>query len=123
MTGLTFGEFFKERRIAGGQTLREFCLTNGFDPGNISRIERGRFAPPQNSETLEKYAKALGIENGSDQWIEFCDLAAASGGKIPSDLMDDKELLAKLPVLFRTLRGSPVPAEKLDELIELVRKS
>ena len=118
-----FGKYIKGLRTRKRQTLRDFCSKHGLDPGNYSRVERGRFPAPQKQETLEKYATAFGFSRGSEEWIEFFDMAAASRGEIPSDLLDDEQLLEKLPVLFRTLRGSPVPADRLDELIELVRKS
>jgi hypothetical protein len=56
---------------------------------------------------LEKYAGALGLERGSDDWLKLFDLAAASRGQLPKDLLSDEELLEKLPALFRTLRGRP----------------
>jgi transcriptional regulator with XRE-family HTH domain len=118
-----FGDYIKGLRVKQKQTLRDFCLAHGIDPGNYSRLERGRFPAPQKTEILEKYALALGLRRGSDEWVEFFDMAAASRGEIPADLLNDEQVLQKLPVLFRTLRGSPVPADKLDELIELVRKS
>jgi transcriptional regulator with XRE-family HTH domain len=121
--GTAFGKLLKKLRIAKGLTLREFCQANKLDPGNYSRLERGHFPPPQKEELLEKYATALGLHRGSDEWLEFFDLAAASRGEIPKDLLTDEELLEKLPVLFRTLRGSGVPADKLDDLIEKVRRS
>jgi transcriptional regulator with XRE-family HTH domain len=117
-----FGGFFKQRRIALGLTLREFCRRNGLDPGNISRLERGLLPPPQGRETLENYAKLLGLPKGSDEWYTFFDLAAAETGRIPAELLEDKELLAKLPILFRTLRGQKVPDEQLDELVRKIRK-
>ncbi len=119
----TFGEHLKSLRIAQRITLREFCERHGFDPGNYSRLERGRFPAPQREDILEKYALALGISRGTDDWLEFFDKAAVSRGHLPSDLLEDEELLQKLPVLFRTLRGLPIPAEKLDDLIEEVRRS
>ena len=102
--------------------MRDFCLENGIDPGNYSRLERGMFPPPQKEELLERYAVALGLARGSDEWIEFFDTAAACRGQLPRDLCED-ELLEKLPVLFRTLRGSPVPSGDLDELIKKIRKA
>lgn len=122
MSTKAFGEYLKELRRKKGMTLREFCLANGIDPGNYSRLERGVFAPPQKEEILERYATALGVARGSDQWFEFFDLAAAARGEIPKDLRSDEEVLAKLPLLFRTLRGSLLPPEKLDELVERLRK-
>jgi transcriptional regulator with XRE-family HTH domain len=123
MAAKTFGQFVKSLRIERRQTLRDFCATNGIDPGNWSRLERGRFAAPHGDEILQKYASALGISRGTDQWIEFFDLAAVSRGQLPSDLLADEELLEKLPALFRTLRGTPVAPEKLDDLIDDVRRS
>ena len=38
---------FSGHRKALGLTLREFCRRNGFDPGNVSRLERGLVPPPQ----------------------------------------------------------------------------
>jgi transcriptional regulator with XRE-family HTH domain len=119
----SFGEYFKERRIAKGVTLRAFCLENGFDPGNISRLERGLLGPPHSHEKIEEYARALGIKEGSDEWIEFFDRAAAESGRIPKDLLSDEELVDKLPVLFRTLRGQKVDPKKLEELAETIRRT
>jgi transcriptional regulator with XRE-family HTH domain len=121
--GSPFGEMLKRLRTEKRITLREFCLTNRFDPGNYSRIERGHFPPPQKPEIIEKYAIALGVQRGSDAWLELFDLAAASRGQLPKDLMDDKELLRKLPVLFRTLRGSAVADDTLDDLVEKIREA
>ena len=36
MIAKTFGNFFKQKRISLGLTLREFCRINELDPGNIS---------------------------------------------------------------------------------------
>lgn len=118
----TFGEFIKKVRVASEVTLREFCEAHGFDPGNYSRMERGLFPPPQREDLLEKYALALGLKKGSDGWYEFFDLAATTRGQLPKDLLSDEELVEKLPVLFRTLRGSKVPADKLDDLIKKARE-
>ncbi len=115
----TFGAFFKKRRMALGLTLREFCHENGLDAGNLSRLERGLMPPPQGAK-LAAYAETLGLKEGSDDWYEFFDLAAAERGRIPEDLKT-KEVLDKLPILFRTLRGQKVPDDKLDELVDLVK--
>jgi transcriptional regulator with XRE-family HTH domain len=117
-----FGGFFKRRRIALGKTLRRFCHENGLDPGNISRLERGILPAPQGREIVESYAKCLKLKRGSDEWYEFFDLAAAETGRIPQEILDDPEVLEKLPILFRTLRGQKVPDEKLDELVRKIRK-
>ena len=117
-----FGEFFKSKRMELGLTLREFCRTNGFDAGNISRIERGLARAPQSSELRAKYAAALGIKEGTDDWLTFFDLAAADLGQIPEDLQNDEKLLKSLPLLFRTVRDSDLSEEELKKLIEALRK-
>lgn len=116
-----FGKFFKERRIALKKTLRQFCFENKWDPGNISKMERGLLPPPQSREKLEDYAKLLKIKKGSDDWYTFFDLAAAETGRIPDDLMEGKKIEDKLPIFFRTLRGQKVPNDKLEELIKKLR--
>jgi transcriptional regulator with XRE-family HTH domain len=123
MSPNAFSKLLRRLRVDQGMTLREFCLKNGFDPGNYSRLERGLYPPPESHECLEKYACALGLVPGSDTWLEFFDVAAAERGRIPDDLMSDAEVVEKLPVLFRTIRGTPLSSEQLDQLIEKVRRS
>ncbi len=119
----SFGSFVKSLRLAGGLTLRVFCEQHGFDPGNVSRLERGLRTPPQDEKKQVEYATALGLTAESPQWQEFLDRAAAARGELPKDLLEDEEVVEKLPLLFRTLRGGPVPPEKLDDLVEKVRRS
>lgn len=119
----SFGQYFKERRIASGKTLRAFCEEHGFDAGNLSKLERGKLNAPESDEKIEQYAVALGLQPGSTEWFEFFDKAAAERGRLPSDLASDEEILAKLPVLFRTLRGARIDSEHLDALIERIRRT
>lgn len=116
-----FGEFFKARRIAIKKTLRQFCIENGLDPGNISKLERRLLPPPQSREKLEEYASYLKIKKGSDDWYTFFDLAAAETGRIPEDIMTKEKIEDKLPILFRTLRGQKVSDENLEKLIRMLR--
>ena len=116
-----FGEFFRRRRVELGLTLRRFCLEAGLDPGNVSKIERG-LLPPPGREKLEEYGRHLKLQPGSDAYLEFFDLAAAESGRLPGDLLENEELMDKLPVLFRTIRGQRVTPEKLDALIEFIRR-
>ena len=117
-----FGEFFKEKRIALGMTLRQFCEHYELDPGNISKIERSKMAPPTNEEKLRRYAEYLKIEIDSAEWQEFQDLAAISAGKIPADLQDH-DTLARLPVLFRKMREGKFSEDELNEIIKKVKES
>ncbi|MBI2922029.1 MAG: helix-turn-helix domain-containing protein [Planctomycetes bacterium] len=116
-----FGELFKELRTATGLTLREFSAKQRLDAGNLSKLERGLLKPPQSREKLEEYAKALRLKNGSDAWFEFFDTAAADAGLIPDEVMSNAEVVDKLPLLFRSLRGKRIPEEKIKELIRVIR--
>lgn len=120
---MTFGQFFKKMREKRGLSLRQFCVKNKVDPGNISKLERSLMPPPQSREKLEQYASFLRIGQGSPEWYEFFDLAAANSGKIPADILSDENLMKKLPLVFRTIRGQKISKEKLEELVEVIRKA
>ena len=117
-----FGTFIKELRAKRRLGLREFCLAHGHDPSNWSKIEREVLSPPRDEDTLRKWAKQLGIKPGSDDWHKFFDYAAVDAGRIPNHVLNDEELLAKLPLLFRTLSGNKPTAKQLDNLIKLLRR-
>lgn len=118
-----FGPYLKELRAARRITLREFCKKATADPGNISKIERGVWPPPQDHEILERYASALELKEGTDEWYRFFDNAAADKGILPQDLMADEEVVKMLPVFFRTLRGEKPTPEEMKALVEKLRKS
>ncbi len=117
----SFGEFFKDRRVTLGLTLRQFASNFSLDPGNLSKMERGLLPPPQNKEKLEEYAQYLNLKKGSDNWYEFFDLAATETGRIPDEILSDAEVMNQLPLLFRTFRGQKVPEDKLDKLIKKIK--
>lgn len=114
-----FGEFLKTLRMKTGKTLRAFCQDNGIDPGNWSRLERGKMVISQ-GEKLDEYAQKLSVEKNSDDYYTLCDLASAARGEIPVDIMSDDAVVAKLPLLFRRLRQD---GSDLDEIINIVKKS
>lgn len=118
----SFHKYFEELRKKSRLTLRDFCIKAGADPANISRMERGYMPPPKNREILERYATALGLKEGSDEWYQFFDLASISQGMVPEDIMTDTELAGKLPAFFRTLRGQKPTPEEMKNLAELIRK-
>ncbi len=119
-TPQAFGQYFKDLRVKQGLTLRQFCLSNGFDPGNISKLERG-ILTPHSKDKLSEYATALGLKEGSDAWIEFFDLAAVAGGMLSH--ITSEALIKRVPLLFRTLDNKDLDESKLDKLIELIKKS
>ena len=116
-----FGEMLKELRLKRELTLRKFCLITGVDPGNLSRWERGVSAPPADGP-IERFAAALGLEQGTDEFDDFFAAAALSKGRIPKKVLSDEELVAKLPMFFRTLDGKKLTEEQLDALIELIKE-
>lgn len=118
-----FGPNLKALRLARKISLRQFSIDAEADPGNISRIERGILPPPQNREILIRYAKALGLEEASDEWFNFFDYASAERGMIPGDLMKNDDIVNFLPAFFRTLRGNKPSDEEMGSIIELIRNS
>lgn len=116
----TFGEAFKTHRLALKMSLRQFCEANGFDPANISKLERGLLPPPK-AERLRTYALALKLAENTDSWYEFCDLASAAKCEFPEDLRD-AELIPQLPALFRTMRGGSPSDEQLTHIVNMLRK-
>jgi len=110
-----FPGWVRQRREEIGLTLRSFALETGIDPGNLSRYERGVLPAPQDPKTLTKIATVLKLKPGTVAFQHFLDLAASSAGRIPPDLANNPEILARMPFLFRTAR------KKLtrDELLRL----
>jgi len=119
-TAQTFGEFFRQRRVATGLTLRSFCNRFGFDPAYISRVETDLLAPPSDKDKLSALAKALGITQDSMAWVDFFDLAYLAKGRVPVDILADKKSQRFLPLLFRTVRGQRLSKKKLQELVNLI---
>ena len=49
-------------------------------------------------------------------------MATISAGRIPHDIMSDEEVLPHLPILLRTITGKKLTEDKLEALIELIKK-
>jgi transcriptional regulator with XRE-family HTH domain len=120
---MSFGNLVKDLRIAQKKTLRQFCLDHGHDPSNWSKLERGINPPPRDEKTLERWAKQLGLKGGTPEWQTFMDLADVARGEIPRDIIEDAELVKKLPVFFRSVRGAELGEKELDGLIRKVREA
>lgn len=118
-----FGDLVAARRQELRLTLRKFAALAQMDAGNLSRIERGVAAPPQAEEVLARMADALALAPGTPERERFVDFAVTANGRIPTDLMADDEVMASLPLLFRTLRGAPLTEEKLKRLVDAIRTS
>jgi transcriptional regulator with XRE-family HTH domain len=116
-----FGKFIKELRARQRLGLREFCLEQGHDPSNWSKIEREVLQPPRDEETLRTWAKQMGLNPGTDDWLKFFEYAAVDAGRIPDHIVDDKKLAAHLPAFFRTLSGQKPSREDLDKLLGIIQ--
>ncbi|MBM3283197.1 helix-turn-helix transcriptional regulator [Candidatus Gottesmanbacteria bacterium] len=122
-TTLTFGDYFRTKRIALGFTLRSFCGKYRFDPGNISRLERNILPPSIDERKLESYAEALNIQKGSSEWSQFFDLAHIARGTIPYDIRNNPKIMSFLPAFYRTVRGEKLDKKKVMKLINLLNKA
>ena len=120
---LTFGEFFRQKRIEADFTLRSFCERFGFDPAYISRIETEILTPPQDKDKLSALARALGLKENSTDWVSFFDLAYIAKGKVPEDILTNKKSIRYLPLFFRTARGKRLTKNKLQELVNLINNA
>jgi len=118
---MTFGAFVKEARINAGLTLRGFCRIMAADPGNWSKVERGILAPPKSRKVLGAIAVTLKLTEDSEEWHQLFDLASISF--IPQELLDDRSVVEKLPVFFRTLRGEKPAQRELEALIKKIKRS
>lgn len=118
-----FGEFIKRIRVANRLGLREFCIAADYDPSNWSKIERGLLAPPQDERVLARIASVLELAEESEEWNKLFDFAAIDAGKIPAYVLDDAELVKRLPVFFRTATGKKPSEDDLRKLAETLRHS
>jgi len=118
---MTFGEFIREKRIQAEMSLREFCRQAELDPSNWSKVERDLLPALATRDSLENIAKLLKLKKGSTDWATFFDLAAISQQRIPDDVYKDEDVVAALPVFFRTVRGEKPSEEELDKLIALLK--
>ena len=123
MSNNAFGDFVRARRAALRLSLRAFAERVGFDAGNVSRMERGRTAPPESEEILARIAGAFELGEGTPDYQQLIDFAALAKGRVPTDLLTDKEATARLPVLFRTLRKKPLSGEQFERLIDAIRSA
>lgn len=121
MSRKTFGQMFYEIRAKHRIPFRDFCLSGGFDPVEVSKIERDEIVPPKKIDSLARYAHALKIVKGSQDWQRFFALAAQAKGRTCP--MTKAELLEKVPVVFRTTKGRKVASHTLNALVEKIASS
>jgi len=113
-----FGELLAKYRASRRMSLREFCRAVKVDSSNISKIERGKAAPPKNRKIIEKYAEVLGFKEDDAKWQEFYHSSCLENNIIPDDV--DKKLI---PAFFRTASSRKPTNEERDKIIELINKA
>lgn len=116
---MDFGQLIQARRAEIRLTLRDCAVRAGMDPGNLSRLERGRVAPPQDSEILQRLTEALELTSSRAQ--DLMDVAAMQNGRIPPDIISNEEVMSALPILLRTVNNRQLDGAQVDKLIELIK--
>ena len=117
-----FGQLIQERRAEIRLTLRDCALRAQVDPGNLSKIERGRAAPPQDSAVLERLMGALEL-TGSERARELMDTALTESGRIPHDILSNEEVMAAMPILLRTVNNRQLQGTQIEKLVDLIRNA
>lgn len=79
--------------------------------------------PPQDSEILNRIAVVLGLDETSKERDLVFDYAAIDAGKIPQYVLNDKQLMRRLPVFFRTAKGKKPTEEELKLLADILRSA
>jgi transcriptional regulator with XRE-family HTH domain len=120
---LNFGKLLKERRAENRLTLRDFAARAGIDPGNLSKIERGRMEPPQDPSILDRLCRALEYPDGDPRGDELRYVAAVQNGRIPSPLLTDEEVAARLPLLLQVVHVRHQEGLDIDRLVEAIRNA
>ncbi len=118
-----FGDRVRTRRKELRLGLREFAQRAEMDPGNLSKIERGRLGAPQSEAALNRICSALQYGPGSEDAQGLKDLAAADTGRIPKEVLEDAEVMARMPLLLRTVHNKHLSPEELDRLIEMIKET
>jgi len=118
-----FGKLLYELRIGKEITLREMCRKVNYDPSNLSKIERGKIAPPSERKTLDLWARTLGLKKDSKEFDNFIYNANVAQSIIPFEIMQEKELVAALPAFFRTLKNKKPSKEEMDKMINLIKNA
>ena len=120
---MEFGRYFKNRRMELGYTARKFAKEKGYEVSYISRLENELILPPKDFEKVEKLAKSLELEEGSEEWNKFFDLVSVARNEIPQDLHSDEMAVKMLPAFYRSLRNESLDKDEAEKLIELIEKS
>lgn len=116
----SFGKLLRQTRVNNNVTLREFARLTSYDASNISKIERDLIPPPV-TMVLRGWMPHLGMEEGSDNYIEFLDAAALARNSLPEDSPEGFRNKL-LPAMLRTARSKNLTEDDFERLIKLLNK-
>lgn len=120
---MTFGRFLRESRLTAGYGLRAFAIAIGMQPSNLSNMEHGRIAPPQELQKLEQMAEVLGFSKGSKQWQRLSDLAVQhKPTAIPPDVATFAARKSGIPTLLRTIENARLSKKDLADLSQYIKE-
>ena len=115
-----FGKLVTARRAALRLTLRDCAIRSGISAGNLSKIERGRLAPPQNTEVLSRLSGALELDSAEAR-KSLMDVASIEKGRAPAAVVKDADLAGSLPLLLPTVSSRPLDETGFARLLEMIR--
>lgn len=108
-----FGALVRRRRGEMRISLRGCARKAAMDPGNLSKIERGLERPPQDEAVLDRICAALVL--GATEARHLKDIALLDNGRIPSDILENDDLMASIPALLRPANYGPPSIASRDE--------
>lgn len=109
---LTWGQYMRQLRHDQGHSGRSFCRQHDLDVSMLCRHETGMHVPTD--DYLDRYAKALRLARGSDQWRLFMDLA--TDARKPEQLQNHTHGLA--PVLALIIRSAGCSRTEFDLAVD-----
>lgn len=119
---MIFSDYIRNKRLEREFTLREFCRIKGQDSAYISRLENNLISPPKSVESLKALAKAYEIEEKTEEWVTFFDLASARQNAIPENITSNNpNVLHFLPAFYRTIRKKDVSEQDIKKLLDLMQ--
>lgn len=116
---MNFSSLIREKRLSSNKTLREFSRESGYDVGYLSRLENEIILPPEEKENVEKLAKAYSIEENSEEWNNFMDLANISRNQFPENI--DEKVKNFLPAFCRKASKKEITQDDVNKLINLIK--
>ena len=118
-----FGSYLRSLRLKAGYGLRRFAAQVGYQPSNLSNLERGKLPPPRDPQVLEELADALSLAEGSAEREKFFDLAReALDVPLPADVERYARSRKAVTVLLRAARDKHLTDEDLYALLEHINK-